>query len=69
LAAAAPLVFDMPNAHSGLLSIGHMVLGLAFLATAYRCDPSRHADIKNFYMMFWVLFFLEYALFAVAFWL
>jgi homogentisate phytyltransferase/homogentisate geranylgeranyltransferase len=69
LAAFAPLIFNMPNANSGLLCIGHAFLGLAFLSTAYRCDPTKQEDIKWFYKMFWVLFFLEYALFAVAFWL
>lgn len=66
--AFAPMFVDFYLANSGLLTIGHGMLGLAFLSAAFRINPENPDEIRKFYKVFWAFFFLEYVLFAAAFW-
>lgn len=68
VSAFAPMFVQLHLANSGLLTVGHGMLGLAFLSAAFRINPENPEEIKKFYKIFWVFFFLEYVLFAAAFW-
>lgn len=69
IGAFAPLLITMHFANTAILCLGHAFLGLAFLSIAFRCNPEIKEEMKDFYKVFWVLFFLEYALFVLAFYL
>jgi homogentisate phytyltransferase/homogentisate geranylgeranyltransferase len=69
IGAFAPLLITMHFANTAILCLGHAFLGLAFLSIAFRCNPEIKEEIQDFYKVFWVLFFLEYGLFVVAFYL
>ncbi len=68
IGAFAPFFVEFYLANSGILTIGHGMLGLAFLSAAFRINPENPVEIRKFYKIFWVFFFLEYVLFAAAFW-
>lgn len=44
----------------------HAILWGIFLIMAYRLDLTNDASIKQFYMLFWGLFFVEYVVYALA---
>jgi homogentisate phytyltransferase/homogentisate geranylgeranyltransferase len=44
----------------------HAILWALFLFMAYRLDLTNDTSIKQFYMLFWGLFFIEYVVFALA---
>ncbi len=44
----------------------HAILWALFLFMAYRIDLTNDTSIKQFYMLFWGLFFIEYVVFALA---
>lgn len=44
----------------------HILLWGLFLIMAYRLDITNDKSIKQFYMLFWGLFFIEYVVFALA---
>jgi homogentisate phytyltransferase/homogentisate geranylgeranyltransferase len=69
IGAFTPLLIPMNFANSAVLCLGHAFLGLAFLSLAYRCNPEVKEEIKDFYRVFWVLFFLEYVLYVAAFYI
>lgn len=48
------------------LIICHAILWAVFLIMAYRLDLTNDKSIKEFYMLFWGLFFIEYVVFALA---
>ncbi len=60
------LLLYMPGVQQGLLALGHFVLGASFLYLSAKTDPRNQGQIQRFYRFFWLLFFLEYALFATA---
>ena len=51
---------------STFMIVSHSLLGLVFITMAYRLDLKNESAIKQFYMLFWGLFFVEYVVFAVA---
>ncbi|MEM9050594.1 MAG: homogentisate phytyltransferase [Bacteroidota bacterium] len=67
VAAFAPLFFEFNLSSGGIVTFGHAILGIAFLVLASKTDPSIKHQMKRFYLSFWVLFFLEYVLWVVAF--
>lgn len=62
-----PIAVEFGAANAEMIAGGHLITGVAFLAFSAKTDPRSHAQIKRFYRLFWVLFFLEYLLFAAAF--
>jgi homogentisate phytyltransferase/homogentisate geranylgeranyltransferase len=44
----------------------HAILWGLFLFMSYRLDLTNDASIKQFYMLFWGLFFVEYVVYAIA---
>ena len=67
VAAFAPLFFEFALSSGGIVTFGHAVLGIAFLVLASKTDPSVKHQMKRFYLSFWVLFFLEYVIWVLAF--
>lgn len=67
MAAFAPLFFAFGLSSGGIITFGHAIFGIAFLVLASKTDPSNKNQMKRFYLSFWVLFFLEYVLWVVAF--
>lgn len=65
--AAVPFFFSFEAASPQIVAGGHFLLGTVFIAFSAKTDPLSHHEIKRFYRLFWVLFFAEYLLFAVAF--
>jgi len=64
MAALGPLLVE--GADPAVLSVGHLAaLGLLWLA-ARAVDPSDRASFTAFYFRVWQLFFLEYAIVALA---
>ncbi len=62
-----PWIVGIGLASPVVIGVGHAVLGGAFLAFAAKTSPERMPSMQRFYKVFWVLFFLEYILFAAAF--
>lgn len=52
-----------------VFSLAHVGFGLALLILASRVQLSQKVSIARFYQAVWVLFFLEYGLFALSSWL
>lgn len=67
IAVFAPLLIPMNAANPEIISIGHILLGASFTTLAFRTNPDNQMKIRRFYKAFWVLFFLEYLLFVLAF--
>lgn len=65
-AAFAPLFFDFQMGSGSVITIGHAILGIAFLVLASKTNPLEKKQMKRFYLSFWVLFFLEYLLWVAA---
>ena len=63
------------SAIAGLLPVGtyfavsHSLLLLAFMWMLRRVDIESQASIRTFYISFWILFFLEYILFPLGYYL
>ncbi len=51
-----------------LLSISHSLFILLLLIIAYRAKPTERRSISRYYQFVWVLFFLEYIIFALSTW-
>jgi homogentisate phytyltransferase / homogentisate geranylgeranyltransferase len=66
LVAVSPLVFYMP-VHIIFFSLSHVVLCIVFIVKAFKLSLNNETAIKSFYMFFWLLFFLEYIIYPVAF--
>ena len=66
IAAFAPLFFNFQIGSGSVITIGHAILGLAFLVLASKTNPLEKSQMKRFYLSFWVLFFLEYLLWVGA---
>ncbi len=67
IAVFVPLIVPMHEAQPKIISIGHLILGTVFTTLAFRTDPGNQVKISRFYKAFWILFFLEYLLFVIAF--
>lgn len=65
-AAFAPFFFDFQMGAGSVITIGHALLGIAFLILASKTNPLEKKEMKRFYLSFWVLFFLEYVLWVGA---
>ncbi|MFT5595688.1 MAG: homogentisate phytyltransferase/homogentisate geranylgeranyltransferase [Flammeovirgaceae bacterium] len=65
-AALAPLFFDFQMGSGSIITIGHAILGIAFLSLASKTNPLEKKQMKRFYLSFWVLFFLEYVLWVAS---
>jgi homogentisate phytyltransferase/homogentisate geranylgeranyltransferase len=65
--AFAPLLFSFLQSNTAIVTFGHAALGIIFLALASRTNPLAQKQMKRFYLSFWVLFFLEYILWVLAF--
>ncbi len=66
IGAFAPLFFTFEGSNSAVLTVSHALLGILFLSISAKTDPLDHTQIKRFYKLFWVLFFLEYVAFVAA---
>jgi homogentisate phytyltransferase / homogentisate geranylgeranyltransferase len=64
MAAAGPLL--IPEADPAVLATGHLAALALLLGWARGADPNDPAVFTRFYMRVWKLFFLEYALVALA---
>jgi homogentisate phytyltransferase/homogentisate geranylgeranyltransferase len=64
MAVLGPLLID--TAQPVVLAAGHLAALVVLLAWARGVDPADPADFTRFYMRVWKLFFLEYALVALA---
>lgn len=47
----------------------HALLLIAFLFRSFKLDLQQHSQIRSFYMFFWGLFFLEYIIYTLAYWI
>lgn len=57
---------DSELLNTKFLFIGNSIAGLIFIALAFLTKPEHRGAIQRFYKGFWVLFALEYLLFALA---
>lgn len=68
LLCAAPWVWQM-RVHKAFFTSIHALAGWCFVWQASRLSLQNEAAIKRFYMFFWLLFFLEYIFYPLAYWL
>lgn len=68
LLCVAPWVWQMP-VHRGFFTTIHALAGGCFVWQASRLSLQNEVAIKRFYMFFWLLFFLEYIFYPLAYWL
>jgi len=57
---------DSALLNTNFLFIGNSIGGILFIALAFLTKPEHRGAIQRFYKGFWVLFALEYVLFALA---
>jgi len=62
-----PLLTTFGAGSPPIVAVGHLIIGVVFIAFSAKTDPREHREIQRFYRLFWVLFFAEYILFAAAF--
>lgn len=66
IGAFAPLFFAFKGSNNAVLTVSHALLGILFLSLSAKTNPLEQSQIKRFYKLFWVLFFLEYMAFVAA---
>lgn len=64
----APKWISMP-VNITLYTISHLLLCLLFLIMAGRLNLNDARAVKRFYLFFWGLFFAEYIIYPISFWL
>ncbi len=65
--AFAPFLFDFWLVKGSVICLGHAMLGLAFLSISGRVSLDDVVSVRKYYKTFWLFFFLEYLLFAGAY--
>ncbi len=63
---ASPFILSMP-VQTAFFSLSHLALGLLFIYRSARPNLDNHSAVKQFYMFFWVLFFIEYIIYPGSF--
>jgi homogentisate phytyltransferase / homogentisate geranylgeranyltransferase len=62
----APFVIDMPI-NRGLYLIAQLLCFVAFIATGFRLNLNSKPAVQQFYMLFWGLFFLQYFIYPLSY--
>jgi homogentisate phytyltransferase/homogentisate geranylgeranyltransferase len=63
---ASPFVLLMP-VQTAFFSLSHLALGLLFIYRSARLNLDNPSAVKQFYMFFWLLFFVEYIIYPLSF--
>lgn len=58
---------EIPTFKTKVLLFGHLIVLALFIINAFSIRLNEHDSIKKFYMRFWWFFFVEYALYILAF--
>lgn len=63
---ASPFVLPMP-VQTAFFSLSHLALGLLFIYKSSILNLDNASAVKQFYMFFWLLFFVEYIIYPLSF--
>jgi homogentisate phytyltransferase/homogentisate geranylgeranyltransferase len=63
---ASPFVLPMP-VQTAFFSLSHLALGLLFIYKSSIFNLDNASAVKQFYMFFWLLFFVEYIIYPLSF--